>query len=277
MSGRILAMALWACIVSAFPAPGFAQCTDAEKKGLEEFDKSWGEAGVRGDRAFLQNVYANDFVNAVAGATIGKAQTIDEAVKTAERNRANPQNADKIMWDRYIITCTPNTATITHRNTIVSRASGSERTAYTRSVHVLEKRGDRWQVVSNAGQPLDDSGVLLYMEEDWNDAIKNKDAAWYERNYAWDASAVQTLTGNLQSKADVLASLKTDKTVIQSLQLSDMNVRVDGNMAIVTGVNHAIGRDEQAKAFERRVRFTDTFIRRDGRWLVWATQGTVIQ
>jgi len=36
-------------------------------------------------------------------------------------------------------------------------------------------------------------------------------------------------------------------------------------------------KDEQGKAFDRRTRFTDTFIKRDGRWQVWATQGTVIQ
>jgi hypothetical protein len=29
-------------------------------------------------------------------------------------------------------------------------------------------------------------------------------------------------------------------------------------------------------AFDRKVRFTDTFVKRDGRWLVWATQGTAI-
>ena len=46
---------------------------------------------------------------------------------------------------------------------------------------------------------------------------------------------------------------------------------------VVTGVNLARGKDEQGKAFDQRIRFTDTFIKRDGRWQVWATQGTVIQ
>jgi hypothetical protein len=27
-------------------------------------------------------------------------------------------------------------------------------------------------------------------------------------------------------------------------------------------------------AFDRNVRFTDTFVKRDGRWMVWASQGT---
>jgi len=48
----------------------------------------------------------------------------------------------------------------------------------------LERRGDNWQVVSNAGHPLDDGGALLYMEREWNDASKRGDVAWFERNYA---------------------------------------------------------------------------------------------
>jgi ketosteroid isomerase-like protein len=35
-----------------------------------------------------------------------------------------------------------------------------------------------------------------------------------------------------------------------------MNIRVEGNTAIVTGINHVIGRDPQGKAFDRRARFS---------------------
>jgi ketosteroid isomerase-like protein len=47
-------------------------------------------------------------------------------------------------------------------------------------------------------------------------------------------------------------------------------------MIIVTGINEVKGKDEQGQAFSRRTRFTDTYIKRDGRWQVWATQGTLI-
>ena len=78
------------------------------------------------------------------------------------------------------------------------------------------------------------------------------------------------------NKAQAVAEAGTGKTDFQSLDLSDLNIRVEGNNAIVTGINHEIGRDAQGKAFDRRVRFTDTYIKRDGRWQVWATQGTTI-
>ncbi len=270
---RIFAISL---LIIAAATIALGQCSDADKKKLEEFDRAWGDAGVRGDRAFLQNVFADDYVGIAAAGMVTKAQALDDAVRQAERDRANP-NAAKVTHDYYMITCTPNSATITHRNVATEKASGKERTFYTRSIHILERRGDRWQVVSNAGHPLNDGGVLLYMEHEWNDASKRKDVAWFERNYADDASDISSRTGALHRKAEEIASMKTDKMVLESLELSDLDVRVEGNTAIVTGINHVKGRDEQGQPFARRTRFTDTFIKRDGRWQVWATQGTLIQ
>ncbi len=263
-------------LVMTASAPLYGQCSDADRKDLEAFDRAWGDATTRGDRAQLQTIYADDYAGAGLTGTLGKAATIDNAARAAERNRANPQGAPKITYDHYVITCTPGSATITHRNAVTTTADGKERTSYTRSVHVLEKRGGRWQVVSNAGHALDDAAMLLYMESDWNQAEKNHDAAWFERQYADDATDVSSRTGAIQNKSEAIASTKTDKAVLESLELSEMSVRVDGNLAVVTGVNHVKGRDEQGKAFDRRARFTDTFVKRDGRWLVWATQSTII-
>jgi ketosteroid isomerase-like protein len=263
-------------LMFATPLVVFGQCSDADKKKLEAFDRAWGEAGQRGDRAFLQNVYADNFVGLSPAGMLNKTQSIDGAVKQAERDRANPQDADKVAHDYYMISCTPNSATITHRNVVTGKTDGKEWTVYSRSVHVLERQGDRWQVVSNAGHLLNDGAILLYMEQEWNDASKTGDVAWFQRNYASDASDISSRTGAVHSKLEEIASMKTDKTVLESLELSEMDVRVEGNAAVVTGVNRVKGRDAQGQAFDRRTRFTDTYIKRDGRWQVWATQGTLI-
>ena len=255
----------------------FAECSDADKKALETFDRAWSDATVAGDRAFLQNAYADDFAGLGIGGTTTKASTIDNTVKRAEQNKTNPPSAARIPADNYIIVCSANTATITHRNTNISTESGKEVTGYSRSIHMLEKRGGRWQVTSSTGNALGDGATLLYMESDWNDASRRNDMAWVDRNYASDATDVSNRTGVMHTKAEELASMKVDKTVLESLELSDLNVRVDGNAAIVTGVNQVKGRDAQGKGFDRKVRFTDAFVKRDGRWQVWATQGTLIQ
>ncbi|MGH7554242.1 MAG: nuclear transport factor 2 family protein, partial [Longimicrobiales bacterium] len=254
-------------VALAAPSRLYAQCNDVDKKQLEEFDRAWSDATNSGDRARLESIFASDYAGATFSGVVGRAAAIDNAVRQAERNRANPQAVPRTAYDNYIITCTPNSATVTHRNTITSTANGREQTTYSRSVHVLEKRGGRWQVVGNAGHGLDDTAVLLYMERDWADADVRKDGGWYARNLADDATFVGAGTGVMQTKAEVIASLQTDKSVTDSIELSELNVRIDGNMAIVTGVSRVKGRNEQGAPFERRVRWTDTFVKREGRWL----------
>ena len=258
-------------------APAFAQCSDADKKALEAFDHTWGEATTGGDRAALQTILADDYQSIGPAATQGKAAAIDAAVQAAERNRANPADAPRVVYDAYSISCTPNTATITHRNTVTVRGTGGkDETFQTRSVHVLEKRGGRWQVVANAGHGLDDQAVLAYMEREWIDAALKHDPSWVERNYAFDASDISSRNGAIANKTQAVADMRDDKNTYQSIDLSDLNIRVDGNTAVVTSVNHFKGRDAQGKPVDRRARYTDVFVKRDGRWQVWATQGTPI-
>ena len=263
-------------LIIAAATMAFGQCSDNDKKKLEALDRAWGDAGQRGDQAFLKNVYADDYVNLSPAGALTKTEAIDNAVKAAELNTTNP-NPDRVSHDYYVITCSPNSATITHRNIIAAKVDGKDQTFYTRSVHFLEKRGSDWRVVSDAGGALNDGGQLLYMEREWNDADKRKDVAWFERNYADDATDISSRTGVVQSKREVLASMKTDKSVLDSLELSDLNVRVEGSTAVVTGVNHVKGRDDKGQAIDRRTRFTDVFVKRDGRWQILATQGTMVQ
>lgn len=255
----------------------FGQCSEADKQKLMALDKAWGESGRRGDKAFLQNVYADDYMNTSPNGTLTKAQAIENAVSDAARRSANPQSADSIAHDHYIITCTPNTATITHRNIITFKADGKEQNAYSRSVHFLEKRGGDWRVVSDAGGPLGDSGQLLYMEMDWSDADKRGDVAWFERNFADDFYGVSSTTGKLNTKAEEIADIKNRKEVIDSAVTSDMDVQMEGNTAIITGVYRLTGKDDKGQPMDRRIRYTDVFVKRDGRWVVIASHGTPIK
>ena len=49
-----------------------------------------------------------------------------------------------------------------------------------------------------------------------------------------------------------------------------------GDVAVVTGEYHSTGTDKDGKPYDRRIAFTDTWKKVDGRWLVWASQGTQI-
>lgn len=259
------------------PTASSAQCSDADRTALTAFDKTWGEATQRGDAAAMGGFLADNFMAVNILGPVDKATTVANAVRNAELAKANAAQQGSTVADRYVVTCTPGSATITHRNVTTPPAGSTAEVGYSRSVHFLEKKGNRWQAVSTTGAPLSDQQKLVYMEMDWNDAVKNRDGGWFERNYAPFASDVSSRTGGIESKAQAIESAKTDKTTFDMLELSELNTRIEGDAAVVTGVNHVKGKDAAGKAFDRRARFTDTYIKRDGRWQVWATQGTEIK
>lgn len=270
---RLTAVAV--LISAAASTSAHAQCTPAEKTTLEAMDKAWGEAGRNGDAPYLEKLYASQYMTINPGGTIDKATTIANSVRNSERNRANPQPAG--TSDYYVINCTPSTATIVHRNVGAVASGSTAAPAYSRSIHFLERRGNTWQVVSSTGHGLTDQQQLVYMEQDWNAASIRHDAEWVAANYALFASDVSSRGGGIENRTQAMESAKNSKIVWESLELSELNPRVEGDVAVVTGVNHAKGKGADGKAFDRRVRFTDTFIKRDGRWMVWATQGTVVE
>jgi ketosteroid isomerase-like protein len=268
---------LLASMVAVVSTPALSQqCPDSERAKLRELDKAWAEATTRGDRARLEAIFADDFASSDINGSQNKATTIDAAVRAAEQRRAGGVTAPPAVYDNYLITCTPVSAVITHRATTTTTANGQGQTSYFRSVHVLEKRGGRWQVVGNAGHALTDAAVLLYLENDWNDARIRKDLAWFERILTEDATAASAGTGTIQTKREYLESIRADRSAIESIELLEPSVRIDGNTAIITGINRSRGRDAQGKAFERRALFTGTWVKRDGQWMVRAFQGTVI-
>jgi ketosteroid isomerase-like protein len=270
---RIAAVAALLSVAASTSA--YAQCSDSDKTALEAMDKAWGEAGRAGDAAYLEKAYALQYMSINPGGTVDKATTIANSVRNAERNKANPQPVG--TSDYYVINCTPTTATIVHRNVGAVAAGSTAAPAYSRSIHFLEKRGNAWQVVSTTGHGLQDGAQLAYLEQDWNAAIKRHDSEWVAANYAPFASDISSRTGAIENRQQAIESAKNSKIVYESLELSELNTRVEGDVAVVTGVNHAKGKTADGKALDRRVRFTDTFVKRDGRWRVWATQSTLIQ
>ena len=253
-----------------------AECSEADKKTLTAFDAAWSMAGQNGDRGALTSILADDYV-ALPGMQ-GKASAIDATMRTFEANKANPGRADNVTYDHYIISCTPLTATITHRNTVstLEGTGGRPETFYTRSVHFLEKRGGRWQVVSNAGNDLDDYGVLWYLEQDWNNAIWKRDKAWFDKNYAPDFTSISSTTARVMNKAEDIADTMNGKDTMEMVETTGMNIRIDRNFAVITGTFRTKGKDEKGSAFDRKIRYTDTWIKREGRWYAWSSQGTTI-
>jgi len=260
-------------LIACSTLPALATCSEADRQALIKFDKDWTAANGSGDRVAIAAFYAEEFMTFPN--MIDKNAAVNNAVAAFERNKANPQAVATTVTDHYQITCSATTATMIHRNT-TTPAGGKGQPTYSRSVHFLEKKNGKWVAVSNAGGPLSDSDMLRYMELDWIEAVKSRNFEWFENNYASDFTEVSFMTGEINNKQQTIAAMKADKTVFDSMEVSGVSIRVDGNSAIVTGLGRARGKMAEGKPFDTKLRFTDAFVKRDGRWQAWASQATLI-
>ena len=123
-----------------------------------------------------------------------------------------------------------------------------------------------------------DSGTkaeILKIEKERNQAIVNGDAAALERMTSDDYTFI-TLRGELRTKAEIVQGFKTGSFHYESRQISDLNVRVYGNSAVVTGRSIQKG-SENGKDYSGDYRFTRVYVKQDGRWQTVALQTTLIQ
>ncbi|HET7442291.1 MAG TPA: nuclear transport factor 2 family protein [Terriglobales bacterium] len=115
---------------------------------------------------------------------------------------------------------------------------------------------------------------LIQAEKDWAQAIVKGDAAGVARFEADDITTTQD-DGSVTTKKDDLDNLKSGDTKYTTLDESDFKVREYGNVAVVTGSYHTKGTNK-GKEFEQNGRFTDTWVKRNGRWQAVASQDTLI-
>lgn len=80
------------------------------------------------------------------------------------------------------------------------------------------------------------------------------------------------IMGNVITKAEALRMCNAPRPAIDTITIDEVSVRSYGDAAVVTGRTTArtAGPNPESVA----LRFTDVFIRRDGRWLVAASQAT---
>jgi ketosteroid isomerase-like protein len=82
--------------------------------------------------------------------------------------------------------------------------------------------------------------------------------------------------GRTMARADVLAEVfENRRHKILSVEIGDVDVRVFGDAAVVTGRTHGVG-EVQGSRYDVFIRFTDTFVRRDGRWQAVASHASLL-
>jgi hypothetical protein len=81
--------------------------------------------------------------------------------------------------------------------------------------------------------------------------------------------------GDLQNKAQFVELIRSKELIYESIEPSDVLVRVHDGSAVVTGRSHMRVRNPTGVS-SFWIRFTEVYIRRDRRWLLTAWQATRI-
>lgn len=113
---------------------------------------------------------------------------------------------------------------------------------------------------------------IAALEDAWVKAVINRDAAAFDRLLA--PSFIYTEDDRVYTKAQLIKEVTTGSDTVTSGRNEDLTVRVYGHTAVATGWLILAGRGASGP-FERRFRYTDTWLRAGGagsRWRVIAAQ-----
>ena len=115
---------------------------------------------------------------------------------------------------------------------------------------------------------------LRQIEQRLIKAAVEMDVETYSNFLADDWTTID-LTGHVLTKAQVVQEFSSKKRRIESGVIDDVAVRELGGVAVVTGRSTLTGTYEN-KSVTVVLRFTDVFVKRNGRWQVVASQGTQV-
>lgn len=112
----------------------------------------------------------------------------------------------------------------------------------------------------------------------WSKAILAQDAAILDRIWAPDFVNVDA-SGKRSTKADGIASLKagTDKPTLSEATSIDVRVYGGGTVAVDLGDYHEAGKDKDGKPYDRRSRFTNVWVLKDGAWRCVSAHASVLE
>jgi ketosteroid isomerase-like protein len=113
---------------------------------------------------------------------------------------------------------------------------------------------------------------LIKLETEWVDAAVKHDVTTIDKMLADEF--IMTFDGTVFTKAELLEYIKSYEE-LASLVTDEWKVRVYGDAAVVTARNTRKVKSE-GKEVTSQDRFTDTWIRQDGRWKCVAAHNSTI-
>ena len=129
------------------------------------------------------------------------------------------------------------------------------------------------QTPVNARAPEDLRQQVIELERQAKEATLQRDAEFSERTLSDDYMGITPL-GHVITKADTITARRSGQLRYESIEITEMIVRVHGNVAIVTARADVRGRD-LGEEFNGPYRYTRIWMRRNGKWQTVSYQATV--
>jgi hypothetical protein len=129
------------------------------------------------------------------------------------------------------------------------------------------------QTNSNSNKlSADDEHQVIQIEQELVNGLLAGDVSPFGR-YLADSSVLTDPDGTVMDKSRILNDIKSGDLKLQSSKPDDMKVRMYGDMAVATYGSTDKG-SYKGKDIRGRFRWTDVFVKRNGRWQIVAGQGT---
>ena len=116
---------------------------------------------------------------------------------------------------------------------------------------------------------------IVDMERQAREASLHRDPDFSQRTLAEDYVAITPL-GQVTTKQDTVSARKSGQLRYESINVSDMVVRLYGDTAVVTARADVKGR-QLGEDFSGPYRYTRVWVRRNGHWQAVSYQATVTQ
>jgi ketosteroid isomerase-like protein len=123
-----------------------------------------------------------------------------------------------------------------------------------------------------SGGKMSAEAALKDNENRWEAAIAKHDMVIIGSMAADDFAGVN-FDGKVMSRSGLIAESKKDRDTYKSAVNEKLAVHTYGpNVAVVVGTAHEKGTGKDGQPFDRKFRFTDTWVERNGRWQCVASQ-----
>ncbi|HSK09768.1 MAG TPA: nuclear transport factor 2 family protein [Vicinamibacterales bacterium] len=273
---------------------GVAADEDAIRQLGEQYAAAWNSGNA--SRAAALFTEDGSFTE-VTGQTMEGRSAIERELSQDEIGTAKTGMKLSIATDsiRFL---QPDLAVVTGKTQFVA-GSGAGRGPAGHYMSLVRKVGSEWKVAAvhaavnpppgvgpatGAGQPTGTTGAaggasaeadveaVLELGKEWQEAARNKDVETLRRIYHDDFTEVDP-GGMKRGKEEAIAEVRAGDLVFESFSQEAVDARVYGDTAVVVGTTRVAGRykDEDISG---RYRWTDTYVRRDGRWQAIASQVT---